>query len=119
MTPRALSDAKASVASPRRRITEAELCGWLAAAAPGDQLTYHRGFLAVDCDPVTTHLPDPQRMELLRAANRARFAAEKGLAHLLQRRNGPSDFTYLLIARTRPKKMPGSVLAMLAAKEAA
>ena len=31
-----------------RRLTEMDFAGWVGAAAPGDRLEYHRGFLAVD-----------------------------------------------------------------------
>lgn len=103
---------------PRCGITETELCGWLGQAAPGDRLVYHRGFLALDCAPTAGRFPERERGELLRVARRALFAAENGLVHLVQRRNGPDDFTYLLIARPRPKTARGSILAILAAEAA-
>ena len=91
----------ASVAPPGDAITESDLCTWLGDAAPGDQLVYHRGFLALDCDPTTDRLTPRQKEQLRRVARRAMFVAENGLAHLVQRRNGPDDFTYLLIVRAR------------------
>jgi hypothetical protein len=95
-------------------ITEATLCRWLGAAAPGDQFTYHKGFLAVDCDSSSDRPTQREKAELRRVARRAMLAAETGLAHLVQRRNGPNDFTYLLIARPRPKPAEGSLQAALA-----
>lgn len=112
-------DTNITILTPHRcGITETELCGWLGQAAPGDRLVYHRGFLALDCAPTSGRLLERERGELLRVARRALFAAENGLAHLVQRRNGPDDFTYLLIARPRPKTARGSILAILAAEAA-
>src|SRR5512132_962792 len=105
-------------APPEDGTTESDLCRWLGAAAPGDQLAYHRGFLAVDCDPAAGRLTERERAELRRVARRAMLAAEGGLAHLVQRRNGPDDFSYLLIARSRPKMAEGSLQAILAEEAA-
>jgi hypothetical protein len=99
---------------PPSRITETRLCAWLGTAAPGDQLAYHRGFLAVDCDSSSDRLTQREKAELRRVARRAMLAAEAGLAHLLQRRNGPNDFTYFLVARTRPQPAEGSLDTILA-----
>jgi hypothetical protein len=102
-----------NVATPSR-ITETRLCAWLGTAAPGDQLAYYRGFLAVDLASTDGALTKAERAELRRVARRALFAAENGLAHLLQRRNGPDDFTYLLIARPRPNVPKHSLQTVLA-----
>jgi hypothetical protein len=100
-------------------IDEEQLCRWLGAARPGDRLCYHRGFLAVDCDPTTSSLRGEDRAELRRLAQRALFAAETGLADLVQRRNGPGDFSYLIVARRRQKAARGSLRAILLASAAA
>jgi hypothetical protein len=102
----------ATTAPPGNAITEADLCTWLGMAAPGDQFIYHRGFLAVDCDRVASRLTERERAKLQRVARRARLAAENGLAHLVQRRNGPDDFTYLLVARPRLQMAEGSLKAI-------
>ena len=99
-------------------IDEEQLCHWLGAARPGDRLCYHRGFLAVDCDPATSGLSGEDRAELHRLAQRALFAAETGLADLVQRRNGPGDFSYLIVARRRQKVPRGSLRAVLSASAA-
>lgn len=106
-----------NVATPSR-ITETRLCAWLGTAAPGDRLAYYRGVLAVDLASTDGALTKAERAELRRVACRALFAAENGLAHLLQRRNGPDDFTYLLIARPRPKTAGVSLQAILAQEAA-
>lgn len=98
----------------RPRITATDLIAWLGQAAPGDRFEYHDGFLAIDTMPSTDRLAERNRLGLLEIARVAYRAAERGLAHLVQRRNGPDDFTYLIIARPRPKSGRRSVLAILA-----
>ena len=107
-------DANNQLAPSQDRVSETYLCRWLGAAAPGDQLVYHCGLLTVDRDPIAGRLSERDRAELRRVARRAMIAAESGLADLVQRRNGPSHFTYLLIARARPEPEKGWLQAILA-----
>ena len=86
----------------RRALQEVDLCAWLGAAQPGDTLVYHRGFLTVDCSPATSNLAKSERSRLALVARRAILAQERGLACLLQRRHGPDDYDYLIVARRRP-----------------
>ncbi len=97
----------------RPRVTEIDFCGWLGQAGSGEVLVYHRGFLALDASLCGRSLDEPGRKELARIARRAWWAAERGLIHLLQRRNGPDDFSYLAIARPRPKTLPTSLSSLL------
>ncbi|HET6377006.1 MAG TPA: hypothetical protein VFG05_01650 [Methylocella sp.] len=97
----------------RLRLTEAEFCGWLGQAAPGDIIEYHRGFLALDRMPAAQRLAERDRTELLKLARRALWAAEHDLVHLVQSRHGPDDYSYLAIARHRPKTPPVSLSALL------
>ena len=97
----------------RLRLTEIELCGWIGQAMPGDRVEYHRGFLVLDTLPRWTPLPETKRKELVRLAARARWAAERNLVHLVQRRHGPDDFAYLAIARPRPKQPSASIAALI------
>lgn len=85
------------------------LIGWVDQAMPGDVLEYHRGFLAVDAN----QLCEPDRAGLLKLAHRAMRAAGLGLVHLVQRRNGPNDFSYLAIARPKPKRASASTCSLL------
>ena len=96
-----------------RRLTETAFCAWIAQAGPGDALVYHRGLLALDASPHGQAFQGQGRKELGLVARRAWWAAEQGLVHLLQRRNGPDDFTYLAIARPRPKKLSASLSSFL------
>ena len=104
-----------SQTNPRamRRLTETAFCAWLGQAHPNAVLVYHRGVLALDAS-ISSQTPDSDvRRELVRVARRAWWAAEQGLIHLLQRRNGPDDFTYLAIARPRPKELPATLSSVL------
>ena len=107
MTSMALLDPDLRVASP---LTEQALCAWVGAALPGDRLAYHRGFLAIDTSPDAHGMPARRRAELARIASRARLLAEQGLVHLVQHRHGSDDYTYLLIARPRPRASSGGAL---------
>lgn len=86
------------------RLSEMDLCAWLAQAEPGDALEYFRGFLSMDRCPSNGRLATPEMAELVRVARRAMSGAESGLAHLVQRKNGPCDYSYLIIARPRPAR---------------
>ena len=102
-----------------RRLTEMEFAGWVGAAAPGDRLEYHRGFLAVDIVPVISNLPEPERAALKALGARAWWAAEQRLVHLVQERLGPGLFAYIAIARPKPKRAEVSLAALLVDAEAA
>ncbi|HLI12757.1 MAG TPA: hypothetical protein VKY65_14285 [Alphaproteobacteria bacterium] len=97
----------------RLRIKEIDLCGWIGQAMPGERLEYHRGFLALDVTEQGTRLAERDRTELVRVARRAWWAAELGLVHLVQRRHGPDDYSYLAIARPKPRRVPASLASFL------
>jgi len=84
------------------QITEIGFCAWLAQAEPGEALTYHRGFLVVDTDPVVSQLPRDERMALRAVADAAFRAAAQGLVHLVQLRMATDRFAYVAIARPKP-----------------
>ncbi|MCA8882121.1 MAG: hypothetical protein KDA73_19685 [Rhodobacteraceae bacterium] len=90
-----------------RSLTEIAFCSWVAQALPGDTLAYHRGFLALDREG--GRLGEAETLRLRRLADRARWAAETGLVHLVQRRLGPERFVYLAIAR---RKKPAACVSL-------
>jgi hypothetical protein len=98
--PRAMRSAKRARA-PKLRFSEIESCAWTGAARPGEMLEYYRGFLAEDVVAVISTLSELDRASLRKLAARAWWAAERDLVHLVQRRNGPDDFSYLAITRPR------------------
>ena len=83
------------------RLTEIELCAWIAQAAPGAVLEYHRGFLALDRTPFGRYGDTPVRAGLTLVGSRAHDLAERGLVHLVQLRHGAEDYSYFAIARPR------------------
>ena len=87
----------------RCSITEIGFCAWLGQAEPGDSLEYHRGFLVVDLTPFGGPMGSEARSELVRTSTRAYGLAERGFVHLVQRRVGPDNFSYLAIARSLPQ----------------
>ncbi|MGF1660565.1 MAG: hypothetical protein ACFCUS_14170 [Rubrimonas sp.] len=105
----------AAITTPNsgRPLTEIDLAAWIGQAAPGDILEYHRGFLALDTHSLGSLLDDRDRKELSRVASRAMWAAEQGLVHLVQRRNGDGDFSYLAVARPKPKRAAGTLSALI------
>ena len=102
-----------------RRLSEMDFAGWVGAAAPGDRLEYHRGFLAVDTIPLVSKLPETDRVVLKRTAGRAWWAAEQRLVHLVQERLGPDLFAYIAIARPKPRHAEVSLASLLVDAEAA
>jgi hypothetical protein len=111
LTPiRELSDPSvADIASTQRPwavlfTEEAAFCDWIANALPGVAMIYFRGYLACDRMPSQSPFGDKDRKRLVAVANRALRAAEDGLVHLIQRRHGPQDYSYIAIkARSRLK----------------
>ena len=56
-------------------LDEVGLSAWIAQAAPGETLVYHRGFLAVDATSVISKLPAEQQRSLRLVASAALRAA--------------------------------------------
>jgi hypothetical protein len=95
------------VARPRQRriktprLSEIELCAWIAQAEPSAVLEYHRGYLALDRTPFGRFGNTPARAALAQLGSRAHDLAERCLVHLVQLRHGAEDYSYLAIARPR------------------
>jgi hypothetical protein len=90
-------------------IDEIAFCAWVAQAAPGETLVYHRGFLAVDATGVVSKLLSDQQRGLRLVAAAALRAAEQDLVHLVQARIGPDQFAYIAVARRKPRKASASL----------
>ena len=88
--------------SPSPRL---DFCVWVGRRSRATSSSIYRGFLRVDIE--VGRLPAPERKALRQLARRAAWAFDEGLVHLVQRRNGPSDFTYLAIKRPRPRTRAG------------
>jgi hypothetical protein len=81
---------------PIRPLTAGRFWSWLARAEPGAVLEYHRGLLIFDRSP-GSELSEDERRTVAKIADAALGAAEDRLVHLVQRRNGPFDFSYVAI----------------------
>lgn len=64
---------------------------WLYAVEPGTKLEYHRGFLAIDREKMTK---DQHNLCV-----DAYIAAERGIVHIVQKRHGPLDYSYIAVRR--------------------
>jgi hypothetical protein len=99
-------------------LTDIDFLAWIATAEPGAVLEYHRGFLCVDCAELVSKLEAGDRKQLLTLSDVAARAERAGLVHLVQRRIAMDVFTYLAIARPRPRHKARAVSALLEAGEA-
>ena len=102
-----------ATAVDRYPLTEAALCAWVGQASPGDQLIYHRGFLSNDTAPDSRFGTPAERKALRLVADRAWRLAQDGAVHLLQRRDGPGEYSYLIVVRRRPRTSGGALKAVL------
>ena len=95
---------------PIRPLTVGRFWSWLARAEPGAALEYHRGLLVRDRSPAS-ELSEDERRTVATLADTAFQAAEQGRVHLVQRRNGPFDFSYVAIkaAPACGKRVPRSL----------
>lgn len=107
------SKPNADKATPQLLVNAVQFCAWVAQASPGDRLEYHRGLLALDVSDWSQNFAGYARRELNRVTHRAWWAAQQGLVHLVQRRNGPDDFSYIAIARLQADDIPQPVSALL------
>ncbi|WP_102108831.1 hypothetical protein [Oceaniglobus roseus] len=100
-------------------LTDIEFCIWAGDALPGEQKTYHIGFLSIDCCQPSTILGATEHARINGLARSARWAFEMGLVHLVQRRLGPNHFAYIAIARPKPRARRVDLADLLAVQEAA
>jgi len=95
-----MTSAERDQTGPRVLSSVAEFRGWFARTGGCPWFEYHRGLLIWDRSP-QSELPDDDRRMLGKIANAVFQAAEQGRVHLVQRRRGPFDFSYLAIRASR------------------
>jgi len=83
-------------------VTPDDFCSWLAKAMPGDTIVYYRGHLGRDRCRSTTALSEHDRQALIALARQTLFAAEDDRVHLLQRRHGDGDYSYIAVKARAP-----------------
>jgi hypothetical protein len=91
-------------------INEKQLSSWLSNAKLRRWLEYHRGFLVIDRDAHLTRLGEPERRQLDRVAEHLFLLAASGCGHLLQRRIGRNDYSYLFVLRPGPFNVKSKLL---------
>jgi hypothetical protein len=79
-----------------------DFCGWIAMAMPGDSTVYYRGHLGRDRCRSTTIMSERDRQRLIALARQALLAAENGRVHLIQRRHGGGDYSYIAVKASGP-----------------
>ena len=84
-------------AVPRRPLTEAQLCDWIADARVGEAIQYHEGLLLQDRSETSSPLPAKERARLHAVARRAWIACELGLVHLFSIKVGENHYRYLAL----------------------
>lgn len=91
-------------AVPRRPLTEAQLCDWIADARVGEAIQYHEGLLLQDRSEASSPLSAKERARLHAVARRAWIACELGLVHLFSVKVGEGHYRYLALrsAQTTP-----------------
>jgi ribosomal protein S18 acetylase RimI-like enzyme len=102
-------------AGPRVRfipVTADNLCGWLAMATPGDATVYYRGYLGRDRCRSAGALADAERQRVITVARQALLAAQEGRVHLLQRRHGDGDYSYIVVKARHQRRGVGRARAV-------
>ena len=91
-------------------VNEAEVRRWLREAAPGQSIQYFVGHLGPGTDAMGLPLPESERQAVAGVAVRLWRAAQHDLVHLVQRRQGPTNWAYIAIARAPPEKAMPSIV---------
>jgi len=91
-------------ATPRRPLTEAQFCDWMAEARLGEALLYHEGLLLRDRSESASALDAKERARLHAVARRAWIACELGLVHLFSIKVDEGHYRYIALrsAQTTP-----------------
>ncbi|MGE3718077.1 MAG: hypothetical protein AB7G07_06745 [Bauldia sp.] len=74
---------------------------WLSEATPGQSVVYFRGFLALDTASFSGRVTEEVRNQLVALASEVMAASNGRQVHLLQRRHGYGDYSYIAVARSR------------------
>ncbi len=101
-------------------VSEIDLMAWVDVADPGARLAYHTGFLVIDTTGVVSNLSTDELSALRTTADAAYRLSELGFVHLVQERLDTDRFSYIAIARSKPKsKATAASLSALLLNEAA
>ena len=93
---------------PIEKVSEANLCDWIASALVGHCIQYHEGLLLRDRSETSSDLPPQDRIRIHAVARRAWIACELGLVHLFSQRVGENHYRYLAM-RSGSTLKPASI----------
>jgi len=110
---RAQRNAKPKLIPCKLCMSDVEFLAWVKQAEPGDRLEYHRGFLVVEIESPICTPSEADRKALGQLAQKARGAFELGLVHLVQQRLAIDRFSYIAIARPKPRSKAAASLSAL------
>ena len=93
---------------PIEKLSEANLCDWVASALVGHCIQYHEGLLLRDRSEISSDLTTKDRARIHSVARRAWIACELGLVHLFSQRVGENHYRYLAM-RSGSTLKPASI----------
>lgn len=91
---------------PIEKLSEANLCDWVASALVGHCIQYHEGLLLRDRSETSSDLTPKDRARIHCVARRAWIACELGLVHLFSQKVGDDHYRYLAMRSSSPLKPP-------------
>jgi hypothetical protein len=91
---------------PIEKLSETNLCDWVASALVGHCIQYHEGLLLRDRSETNSDLTTKDRARIHSVARRAWIACELGLVHLFSQKVGDDHYRYLAMRSSSPLKPP-------------
>jgi hypothetical protein len=91
---------------PIEKLSEANLCDWVASALVGHCIQYHEGLLLRDRSETSSDLTTKDRARIHSVARRAWIACELGLVHLFSQKVGDDHYRYIAMRSSSPLKPP-------------
>ena len=91
---------------PIEKLSEANLCDWVASALVGHFIQYHEGLLLRDRSETSSDLTTKDRARIHSVARRAWIACELGLVHLFSQKVGDDHYRYMAMRSSSPLKPP-------------
>ena len=91
---------------PIEKLSEANLCDWVASALVGHCIQYHEGLLLRDRSETSSDLTTKDRVRIHSVARRAWIACELGLVHLFSQKVGDDHYRYMAMRSSSPLKPP-------------
>ena len=89
---------------PIEKLSEANLCDWVASALVGHCIQYHEGLLLRDRSETSSDLTTKDRARIHSVARRAWIACELGLVHLFSQKVGDDHYRYMAMRSSSPLK---------------